>query len=103
MTLLYLLFGHYLADFGLQNDFIAKFKFPGSAPFWGHVMVAHCSMQALAVMIVTNNPYLGIAEFFAHFSIDYNKCVGRLTFNQDQALHIACKLIYFALIRVHIA
>lgn len=43
-ALIYLICGHYLADFGLQNDFTAKFKAPGSAPFWLHVMVSHCAI-----------------------------------------------------------
>lgn len=89
-----LMAGHYLMDFGLQNDFIAKFKSPGSAPFWIHVMIAHCMMQAIPVYFVTGNVGLAELEFVAHFFIDYNKCRGRLSFNHDQALHVVCKLVW---------
>lgn len=97
---LLLIFAHYLCDFGLQNDFIAKFKVPKSAGFWVHVMVAHCSMQALGVLLVTKNPYLALAEFVSHFIIDYAKCTQKLTFNQDQALHLFCKCVWFYLMGV---
>lgn len=93
-TLLYLLMGHYVADFGLQNEFTAKFKVPGSAPFWFHVMISHCAIQALPVLLITGLWYLAVAEFVAHFVIDYCKCIGKLTFNQDQALHITCKIAW---------
>ena len=54
-------------------------------------MVAHCAIQALGVAYITGNIWLGLGEFCAHFIIDYMKCTKRLTFNQDQALHIVCK------------
>lgn len=97
-TILFLVFAHYLCDFGLQNDFIAKFKAPQSAPFWFHVMIGHCSMHALGVLLITQNPRLAIAEFCAHFVIDYFKCKQRLSFNQDQSLHILCKLAWWGLL-----
>lgn len=96
-NLLLLIFAHYLGDFGLQNDFIAKFKSPGSAPFWFHVMIGHCAIQAGGVLLVTRNPNLAVAEFVAHFTIDYFKCKGKLSFNSDQALHIFCKLIWWGI------
>lgn len=97
-ALLLLIFGHYLADFGFQNDFTAKFKAPGSAPFWVHVMVSHCAMQALSVLLVTNRWELAVAEFACHFVIDCNKCRGNLSFNQDQALHLMCRFAYWGLL-----
>lgn len=99
MKILIALIGaHYLADFGLQNDFIAKFKVPGSAPFWPHVLIAHSMIQALGVLVVTGNSYLALAEFVAHGSIDYLKGKGLLTFNQDQCLHILCKAVWFGIL-----
>lgn len=94
-SFLLLIIGHYLADFALQNDFTAKCKSPGSAPFWPHVMVAHCAIQAGPVLLVTGMWQLALAEFAAHFVIDFSKCSGFLTFNQDQALHIICKMAWF--------
>jgi hypothetical protein len=98
--LLLLICGHYLADFGLQNDFTAKYKAPGSAPFWWHVMVSHCAIQALPVLLVTGMWQLALAEFAAHFVIDFLKCGGLLTFSQDQALHLVCKAMWFAIWRL---
>lgn len=89
---------HYLADFGLQNDFIAKFKAPKSAPFWWHVMTGHCAIHALGVLVATGSHAMAVCEFVAHFSIDCLKCTGRLSFNQDQALHIVCKFVWFLLV-----
>lgn len=94
-TLIYLVIGHYLADFGLQNDFTAKFKSPGSSPFWFHVMISHCAIQALPVMLVTGMWQLALAEFAAHLLIDVCKCNGMLTFNEDQLLHLMCKVVWF--------
>jgi hypothetical protein len=96
--LISLIGAHYLADFGLQNDFIAKFKVPGSAPFWIHVLSAHSAIQGLFVLLVTQSPHLAIAEFIAHFTIDYFKGKGKLSFNQDQFLHIGCKLVWAYLV-----
>lgn len=94
-TIFLLLAAHYVADFGLQNDFIAKFKVPNSAPFWLHVLFAHCMIQGLGSYLATGSVVVGIAEVIAHFAIDYAKGKGWLTFNQDQACHIVCKLCWY--------
>lgn len=41
--------------------------------------------------------WLGVAEFAAHAITDDTKCRGRLTFNQDQAIHVACKVAWVAI------
>lgn len=96
-NLFLLIIGHYIADFGLQNEFTAKFKVPGSAPFWFHILVSHCAIQALPVLLITQRWELALAEFVCHFAIDYNKCKGRLSFTQDQVLHLACKVCWWLL------
>lgn len=96
-TLIYLICGHYLADFGLQNDFTAKFKAPGSAPFWLHVMVSHCAIQALPVLLITGMWQLALAEFVAHFCIDSLKCMGHIGFTTDQVAHLACKVCWYGI------
>jgi hypothetical protein len=93
--LIYLIFGHYLGDFALQNDFVAKFKAPGSAPFWFHVMTGHCAIHAGIVFMATHNPVASVGEFIAHFLTDSLKCKGTLSFNQDQLIHIVCKIIWW--------
>jgi hypothetical protein len=98
MILWLLLFGHYLADFPLQGDFIAKYKAPKSADYWFHVMTAHCVIQGGIVSLITHNLWLGLAEFVIHFCVDCLKCKGKLTFNQDQAIHLLCKLLWWGLV-----
>jgi hypothetical protein len=97
--LILMICGHYLADFGLQNDFTAKFKAPGSAPFWIHVMISHCAIQALPVFLVTQRWELALSEFCMHFLIDCFKCMGVIGFTADQTFHILCKLTWLLLLR----
>jgi len=95
-----LLCGHALCDYPLQGDFLARGKnhkapIPG-VPFY-HCLVAHALIHAGMVYLVTGSLWLGIAEFVLHAATDYAKCDGRLTFNQDQAVHVACKLLWAVL------
>lgn len=98
LNLIYLMTAHYLADFPLQGDFVAKYKAPRSADFWFHVMIGHCAIHGGFVALITQRPWLGIAEFAAHFVFDCLKCERKLTFNQDQALHIICKFLWWGLV-----
>lgn len=92
-----LLAAHALFDYALQGDFMAKAKNP-AAPIlgvpWYQPMAAHCFIHATAVYFITGMVFAGIVEFVAHFVIDYMKCTGKLTYNQDQYLHLACKAGY---------
>lgn len=94
---LVLLMVHYLCDFSLQNDFVAKFKaikVDGKHnPIWIHCLSAHCAIHALGVYLLTKSILLSLIMFFTHFAIDNFKCLGKITFNQDQALHCAVLLI----------
>lgn len=92
-----LLFWHALADYPLQGDFLAKAKnkslaIPG-VPWW-QALGAHSLIHAGGVAAITGSIWLGVAEFVAHASIDHAKCTGRIGFNTDQALHVACKLVW---------
>ena len=82
---------HYLCDFALQNDFVAKFKamrINGEYnSIWYHCLTAHCAIHSLGVYVVTSSILLSAVMFVTHFIIDQSKCLGKLTFNQDQALH----------------
>ncbi len=88
---------HALFDYALQGDFMAKAKNP-AAPIpgvpWYQPMSAHCFIHATAVYLITGTIVAGIFEFVAHFVIDYMKCTGNLSYNQDQFLHLACKAGY---------
>ena len=95
------LFAHALADYPLQGDFLARAKngftpVPG-VPWW-QAMVAHCMIHAGFVYLVTQWLVLAVVEFVLHFAIDHAKCRGRITYNQDQALHVACKVGYAVLV-----
>jgi hypothetical protein len=107
-TILFALFvGHALADFGLQNDFVAHGKSPiGNLEFrksfgehaWMWVMLAHCLIHAGLVLFITRSLWLALAELVLHFAIDYGKCVGRYGFSTDQLFHYACKVCWWLIL-----
>lgn len=94
-TLFWLLVAHAVCDYPLQGDFMAKAKNP-VAPIpgvpWWIVMAAHCLIHAGGVVLVTGNTWLGLVEFVWHFGIDSAKCRGRISFADDQQLHVLCKV-----------
>lgn len=88
---------HAVCDYPLQGDFLARAKnrtapIPG-VPWW-QALGAHAAIHGGAVGWVTGLWWLGAMEAAAHFLIDDLKCRGRLSFNQDQALHIAFKVMW---------
>jgi hypothetical protein len=98
ITLLFLLLvWHALADYPLQGDFLAKAK-SRSAPIpgvpWYQALGAHALIHAGGVVLLTGSLMLGVGELIAHFLIDDAKCRGRIGFNTDQALHVACKVVW---------
>lgn len=101
---LLLLVGHFLADYPLQGDFLAKGKnrtapIPG-VPFW-QPMTAHAAIHGGLVGVITGSTTLGIAEFLLHWLIDDWKCRGEIDYNTDQFLHICCKLCWVLLMVIH--
>lgn len=96
-TLALLIFAHALADYPLQGDFLSKSK-DHTAPIpgvpWYQALAAHSAIHAGFVGIITGSLWIGVAEFVAHCLTDYAKCSGRLSFNQDQAIHILCKIVW---------
>lgn len=95
--LLLLLVGHALADYPLQGDFLSKAKnrampIPG-VPWW-QALGAHATIHGGVVGLVTGTWWLGVAEAVVHAITDDAKCKGRISFNQDQAIHIACKVAW---------
>lgn len=96
-----LLAGHALADYPLQGDFLAKAKnranpIPGIP--WFHGLLSHAAIHGGFVGIITGSLTLGLAEFVVHCLIDDAKCMGRISYNRDQALHVACKALWVAVI-----
>jgi hypothetical protein len=105
-----LVLGHFVADYPLQSDFIAKGKNrfrpvdpasipPGQKPMlvWPWVLTAHAGTHAAAVYIVTGSAALAGCEIVAHWMIDYGKCANRYGIHFDQGAHIACKLLWAAI------
>lgn len=90
---------HAIADYPLQGDWLAKAKnhrinvVPGEC-IWPIALASHASIHALFVGAVTGSMTLGVIEFVAHSAIDWMKCDGRISYNADQAAHIACKALY---------
>lgn len=97
-TMLFLLLvGHALADYPLQGDFIAQAKnrnTPAGKLFWRWVLPSHGLIHAGFVFAVTRSLTLAMIELVAHCVIDFAKCENRISFNQDQAWHVACKVAY---------
>lgn len=96
-----LLVGHALADYPLQGDFLAKAKnranpIPGVP--WYHGLLPHAAIHGGFVGVITGSLSLGVAEFVVHCLIDDAKCMGRISYNTDQALHVACKVLWVAII-----
>lgn len=97
---------HALFDYPLQGDFLARAKnhvspLPGVP--WYQALGAHAAMQGGAVTFLTGSVLLGFAEAAAHSVIDYGKNAGWFGFNVDQALHVACKALWVALIYSEVA
>jgi hypothetical protein len=103
-ALFWLLVGHALADYPLQGDWLSKAKnhtladklVPGQT-IWFLALLSHAMIHAGFVVLITGSYALGFVEFICHAVIDDAKCDGGLTYNQDQLLHIGCKVIYVLL------
>lgn len=98
-----LIVAHAICDYPLQGDFLSRAKnrtapIPG-VPWW-QALSAHAVMHGGAVWLLTGFWWLGLAEAAAHALIDDAKCRGRLSFNADQGLHIACKALWVAVATV---
>ena len=90
---------HALADYPLQGDFLSKAKnranpIPG-VPWW-QALGAHASIHGGMVALITGVWWLFFAEALVHWMTDDAKCQGRIGFNTDQAIHLACKVVWLA-------
>lgn len=95
-----LVVGHYFGDFVFQTEYMSKAKSrtnPLAGTPWQHALAAHCAIHGGVVWAVTGSVWLGLAEAAVHACIDDAKCAHRLTYTQDQALHLSCKALWVAL------
>lgn len=98
-----LLIVHAIADYPLQGDWLSKAKnhrlslVPGEC-IWPGALASHAAIHAGGVWLVTGSAALAVAEFAAHATIDFAKCDGRLSYNLDQGLHVACKIAWAAVL-----
>lgn len=100
----WLLVGHAVADYPLQGDFLAKAK-NHRAPLvgipWQQALFWHSLMHAGAVALITGSVWAAGFELVVHICIDWLKCDGHTSFNQDQLLHILCKIGYAIILGSH--
>lgn len=90
--------GHYIADFAMQNQFVADMKSKVHTDSHGwHALIAHSVHHAvltgLAVWIVYSDTpyaiYIGAITGIAHGVIDYAKAVDHIFgINADQVFHL---------------
>lgn len=95
-----LLGAHYLCDYPLQGPFLYQAKnrnTPISGFPWWHAMGAHTFIHGCAVVMITHSVILGILEIIVHFITDTLKCDNRIDINEDQIIHILCKVIWLYL------
>ena len=87
----------------LQSDTMARAKdrhggfgksLGENFPPWYYWLGAHALVHGGAVFLITGSALLGFIEVVAHTAIDSAKCERWITFHQDQALHVLCKIGY---------
>lgn len=89
--------GHFLCDYPLQGDFLSRAKnrtipIPG-VPWW-QALAAHSAIHGAFVALITGIWWLFILEAAVHWATDDAKCRSRISFNADQGIHIACKIVW---------
>ena len=102
--LFWLLVGHAVADYPLQAGPMATEKcrhstsdLQKSVP-WYYWLTAHALIHGGTVFWATGSLSLGLLETIVHWLIDLAKCEGWFGIHIDQALHIACKVVWCVLI-----
>jgi hypothetical protein len=91
---------HCFFDYAGQGDFMSKAKnrtAPTPTVPWQTVLASHAAIHGAAVALITGIWWLFIAEAVIHFATDDLKCRGKISFNTDQAIHLACKGLWLAI------
>jgi hypothetical protein len=109
-TLFLLLGGHAVCDFAFQSEWVAtnknrhvrdRFSKEQNEKYeviWPWLLSAHAMHHALAVFLITQKLWIGIAEFVLHWLTDFGKCEKWYGFHVDQFIHIATKILWAVLI-----
>ncbi len=110
-TLFFLLVaGHAIGDFAIQTDWVAynksrhtkdnhELELRGKMEkVWLWVLSAHSLHHGLIVFLITQRIWLGVAETVVHWITDFGKSENWYGFHVDQALHIAAKVAWIALL-----
>jgi putative Mn2+ efflux pump MntP len=93
-TILLLIGAHYVADFAMQNQYVADAKADTKRPDWFHALTAHSAHHAVAAgfaLAVLGLPWLAgaLVVGVTHWFIDYGKAVRHwYGYHADQAMHI---------------
>jgi hypothetical protein len=113
--LFFLLAGHALMDYSLQNDAMAACKCRRTtnplqqAVPWYYWLTAHALLHGAMVGVVVRWGYptddkwhlavgFGLAETVLHWLIDLGKCEKLYSIHVDQGLHVLCKVAWWALL-----
>lgn len=97
-TAILLFAAHFLADYPLQGEWLARVKnhrlepVPGQT-VWPLALAGHAAIHAALVLLILHSTALAMVEFTVHAVTDWLKCDGRLSYNQDQAIHLMCKTV----------
>lgn len=100
-----LMIGHAVADYALQNDFMAMAKNHTTdlgKVYWKWVLPSHGLIHAGFVYFFTGSFVLGLAEFVVHTITDYLKCDGKISFSMDQWIHVGCKVLWIVLLMAEV-
>lgn len=93
-AVLLLIGAHYVADFAMQNDYVATAKADTKRPDWFHALTAHSAHHAVAAglaLAILGLPWLAGALVVGatHWLIDYGKAVrGWYGYHVDQGMHL---------------
>jgi hypothetical protein len=109
--LFFLVAGHALMDYSLQNDSMAVCKcrkanspLAASVP-WYYWLTSHALLHGAAVGAIfhwmgfdwTVVAALATAETVIHWFVDLGKCEKLYSLHVDQAIHILCKIAWWTL------
>lgn len=114
LTTLLMIVGHFVGDYVLQTDFLAKGKSPKfwegtkDETGWIPVLLAHSVIWTACVMLpllLLVWPAIGLpfvvcfgANIGIHFFVDWLKCVGKIDMLIDQGIHLLQMMATFLLV-----